>query len=208
MIRHGEAGRQGLSWPSRPSWGFSKVLDHHALSRGLVMTSLEKASKFQDALKVFEIGISRLAGILIIAFLGKKSSTLVVELNLTMGYLFVLYPLVFSVQVVCQPLLAKLFTDKDTSLLQERFFNMSLLSMLIGCATTAAIWIMPNPFSFYPDKEIADHCFLMLKILSLSIIAEILSEGAFCLSIPRHYSLLMEKSGCSCFFHCHALCCL
>ena len=31
LIRHGEAGRQGLSWPSRPSWGFSKVLNRHAL---------------------------------------------------------------------------------------------------------------------------------------------------------------------------------
>ena len=55
------------SWRGRPSGPavaiqaflgiFSKVLDRHALSRGLAMTSLEKTSKFQDALKVFEIGI-------------------------------------------------------------------------------------------------------------------------------------------------------
>ena len=31
LIRHGEAGRQVLSWPSSPSWEFSKVLDRHTL---------------------------------------------------------------------------------------------------------------------------------------------------------------------------------
>ena len=51
LIRHGEAGRQGLLWPSRPSWRFPKVLDRHALSRGLAMTSLEKTSKLQEYLK-------------------------------------------------------------------------------------------------------------------------------------------------------------
>ena len=57
LIRHGEAGRQGLLWLSRPSCRFSKVLDRHALSRGLAMTSLWKTAKLQDTLKVFEIGI-------------------------------------------------------------------------------------------------------------------------------------------------------
>ena len=61
LIRHSEAGRQGLPWPSRPSWRFSKVLDRHALSRGLAMTSLEKAAKFQDALMFIEIA-TRLIG--------------------------------------------------------------------------------------------------------------------------------------------------
>ena len=113
--------------------------------------------------------------------LGKKNSTLVVEFNLTMGYLFVLYPLVFSVQTVCQPLLAKIFTDKNSSLLQERFSSMSTLSLLLGCAVITALWVMPNPFSFYPDKEIANHCFLMLKILSVGFIVNTLSESVFCL---------------------------
>ena len=57
LIRHGEAvracrGHLGLlrdflkSWIATPAHG------------GLAMTSLEKASKLQDALKVFEIGIT------------------------------------------------------------------------------------------------------------------------------------------------------
>ena len=32
--RHGEAGRQGLLWPSRPLSQILKVLDHHALCEG------------------------------------------------------------------------------------------------------------------------------------------------------------------------------
>ena len=63
LIRHGEAGRQGLPWAIQAFLEFSKDLDRHALSRGLAMTNLEKVSKLQNALKVFEIGIKHLSTI-------------------------------------------------------------------------------------------------------------------------------------------------